>query len=65
MSWNLKGSLDAGVLLAVLSILDLEAFCGCVASVLLSSIGVDLVFRGIVDCRKIEPAILPRGLVRI
>ena len=53
------------MLLAVLSTLDLEAFCGCVASVLLLSAGVDFVFGGIVDRGKIEPAILPKGLVRI
>ena len=58
----MEGSSDAaGVLLA----LDPEAVCGHVAGVLPLSAGVDLVFGGIVDCNKIEPAILLRGLVRI
>ena len=46
-------------------VLDPEAFCGRVASVLPSSVGVDLVFGGIVDSRKIKPAILLKGLRRI
>ena len=33
--------------------------------VLPSSVGVDLVFGGIVDRRRIKPAILLKGLVRI
>ena len=45
--------------------LNLKAFCGRVAVILLLSAGVVLVFRGIVDCKKIELAILPRGLVTI
>ena len=45
--------------------LDPEAVCGRVAGVLPLSTGVDLVFGGIVDYGKIEPAILPKGLVRI
>ena len=53
------------MLLVVLSTLDPEAFCGCVTSILLLSTGVDLVFRGIIDHKKIKPAILLRGLVRI
>ena len=65
LSWNLKSSSDAGVLLIVLSILDPKAFYSYITSVLLLSVGVDFVFRGIMDCEKIEPAILLRGLVRI
>jgi len=42
-----------------------KAFCGYIAGVLLLSIGVNLVFRGIIDRRKIKLAILLRGLVRI
>ena len=53
------------MLLAVLSILDPKAFYSCITSILLLSTGVDFVFKGIVDYGKIEPAILPRGLVRI
>ena len=48
-----------------LSALNPEVFCGRVAVILLSSIGVDLVFKGIMDCGKIKLAILLRGLVRI
>ena len=53
--------------LAFLSALDAEALCCYIAGVLLLSVGVgvNLVFRGIVDCSKIEPAILLKGLVRI
>ena len=47
------------------SALDLEAFYSHIAVILPLNIGVDLVFKGIVDCNKIKPAILPRGLVRI
>ena len=45
--------------------IDPKAFYRRVAGVSPSSVGVDLVFGGIVDCGKIEPAILPKGLVRI
>jgi len=34
---------------SVLLVLDPEAFCGCVAGVLPLSVGVDLVFGGIVE----------------
>ena len=53
--------------LAFSSALDAEALCRCIAGVLPSSAGagVDFVFGGIVDCGKIKPAILPKGLVRI
>ena len=49
------------------STLDTEALCRYIAGVLPLSIGVgvDLVFRGIINCSKIEPAILLKGLVRI
>ena len=54
------------MLLAFSSALDLEAFCYCAVSVLLLSVGVDLILRGIVNYKKkIKPAILLRGLVRI
>ena len=45
--------------------LDAKAFCGRVASVLPSGIGVGFLFRGIINSRKIKPAILLKGLVRI
>ena len=47
--------------------LDSKALCRCIVGILLLSVGVgvDLVFRGIVDYNKIKPAILPRELVRI
>ena len=62
----MESSLDyAGVLLAFSSALDLKAFCHRVVGVLPLGVGIDLVFGGIVDCREIKPAILPRGLVRI
>ena len=48
-----------------LSTLNPEAFCSHVAVVLSSSTGVDLIFGGIVDYSKIEPATLLRGLLRI
>ena len=48
-----------------LSALDLKVFCGRVAVILLLSIGVNFVFRGIVDCGKIKLAIFLRELVRI
>jgi len=44
---------------------DPKAFYGRVTSVLPLSAGVDLVFKGIIDYKKIKPAILLRGLVRI
>ena len=49
------------------STLDFEALCHYIAGVLPSSAGagVDFVFKGIVNYSKIEPAILPKGLVRI
>ena len=53
------------MLLAVSSVLDPEAFCGRIASVLPSGAGVGFLFGGIVDGGKIEPAILLKGLVRI
>ena len=53
------------MLLVVLFTLDPKVFCNYIASVLLLSVGVNLVFRGIVDYKKIKPAILPRELVRI
>ena len=53
------------MLLAVLSILDPKAFYGYITSVLPLGIGVSFLFRGIVDSRKIKPAILLKGLVRI
>jgi hypothetical protein len=37
------------MILAVSSILDPEAFCGCIASVLPSGAGVGLPFGGIVE----------------
>ena len=52
-------------MLGVSSVLDPKVFYGRIASVLPSSIGVDLVFRGVVDYRKIKPATFLRGLVRI
>ena len=45
--------------------LDLKAFYRCVIGVLPLSVGVNLIFGGIVDYRRIKPAILLRGLVRI
>ena len=48
-----------------LSALDSEAFYSCITIMLLLSVGVDLVFKNIVDCSKIKPAILLKGLVRI
>jgi len=51
------------VLLAVSFILDLKAFYGYIASVLLSGAGVSFLFRGII--KKIKPAILPKELVKI
>ena len=45
--------------------LDPEAFYGYIANILLLSAGVNFVFRGIIDCGKIKPAILLRGLVKI
>ena len=52
---------SAGVFLA----LDPKAFYSYIASILLSSIGINFVFKGIVNYRKIKLAILLRGLVRI
>ena len=49
----------------MLLVLDPKAFYCRIASVLPLSIGVDLVFGGIIDYSKIKPAILLRGLVRI
>ena len=49
----------------VLSILDPKAFYSYIASVLPLDIGVGFLFRGIVNSRKIKPAILLKGLVRI
>ena len=53
------------MLLAVSSTLDPKAFSGRIASVLPLGIGVGFLFRGIVNSRKIKPAILLKGLVRI
>ena len=63
----MEGGLDAAGVLTDSSILDPKALCCYITGVLLSSagIGVDLVFRGIMDCNKIKPAILLKGLVRI
>ena len=49
------------------SILDLEALCHCVTGILLLStgVGVNLIFKGIVNYNKIKLAILLKGLVRI
>ena len=65
MFWDLKGSLDAASILIGSSILNLKAFCGCVAVILLLSIGVDLIFKSIIDCSKIELAILLNRLVGV
>ena len=48
-----------------LSVLDFEVFCSRVTVVLPLSVGVDLIFKGIVDCNKIKLAILLKGLVKI
>ena len=46
----MEGGLDStGVLLVVSSVLDLEAFGGYIASILLSSTGVSFLFRGIIE----------------
>ena len=62
----MEGGLDsASIFLVVLSILDFKAFSGYIISVLLLSIGVGFLFRDIINCSKIKPAILLRGLKRI
>jgi hypothetical protein len=50
-----------------LSTLNTEVLCYYITGVLPSNtgVGVDLIFKGIVDYSKIKPAILLRGLVRI
>ena len=53
------------MLLAVSSTLDPKAFGGYIASILPSGIGIGFLFGGIVNRRKIKPAILLKGLVRI
>ena len=52
-------------MLGVLSTLDYKVFYGHVISILLLSIGINLVLKGIVDYIKIKSAILLRGFVRI
>ena len=63
----MEGGSDTASMLTDLFTLDSKALCRCIAGILLLSVGVgvDLVFRGIVDYSKIKPAILPKGLVRI
>ena len=50
MFWGLKGGLDAaGVLLAVLSVLNPKVFSSCIANKLLSGAGVGFLFGGIIE----------------
>jgi len=60
----LEGGLDITSVEAS-SALDPKAFYRYIVGVLPLSIGVDLIFKGIMDCSKIKPAILLRGLVKI
>jgi hypothetical protein len=64
----LEGGLNTtSVFLVFLSTLNAKALRYYIVGVLLLStgIGVDFIFKGIVDRSKIKPAILLRGLVRI
>ena len=49
----------------MLLVLDPEAVCSYIAGILLLSIGIDFVFKGIVNYSKIELVILLKELVRI
>ena len=49
LSWDLESSLDAGMFLVFLSALDPKVFCRHVAGVLLLNIGINLVFKGIIE----------------
>ena len=47
----------------VLSILNFKVFGGCIANILPLGTGIGFLFKGII--KKIKPAILLKGLVRI
>ena len=49
----------------MLLVLNSKAVCSYITSILLLSVGVNLIFRGIINYSKIKLAILLKGLVRI